>query len=267
MRLMSRRVIDTVWPRSQAEHVINPPELFAGYERSSRELGGATGAAASSILTTARALFDDEQGRPASLDGRAGLIIGATGVIATLFAGVGGSLLGKADLGSAAARGELVFYVVALVYLGRAVTSALRVQGSIARYRLGPDDLVPIEPGEGYDARIAQHFVMYTIANYRVNNRQVERLTVAQHSLRNGVLAVLAAALMVPFVEPLATNPVSCYSGSVVSGRSSIPPCVPGGGTSPAPSSAMPSASSGPSTTRSAAPSPTTASHPSPSPG
>ena len=102
-----------------------------------------------------------------------------------------------------------------LAYFLRSVIFALRVHGKVVRYVLGPDDVVPNSGGlesvpSSYQANISRQLLTYTIENYKINNRQSEVLSVSQLSLRNAIVCIAAAGILLvveqsvsPSVQPV----------------------------------------------------------------
>jgi hypothetical protein len=191
------------WPRAQEEDEINPGGVFQIYERVLADLEtGQLPVNDTELLRVTRQLFEDEAQRRASIDARAGLLFGATGISGSLIVGVAPGLLRSVPHAAVAplSYAILACYVAALVLFGRTIVNAIRVQGFIIRFTLGPNDLLPSQnAATSYERSLALKTLGFTIENYKVNNRQLELLVVAQHCFRNAVILVLLAGLGTPF--------------------------------------------------------------------
>jgi hypothetical protein len=197
-----------VWPTQDREETVNPESLFESY-------GQATGQIeshflqqpdATLLLASARQMFKDEDERRNSIDNRASSVIGAVGITGTIVVGLGAGLL--TDL---AATNVVAFWIViptyllALLYLARAVIAAIQVHGPAVRYILGPDELQPesgtTEPG--YQVQQAMTLIRFTIENYKADNKVVEVLAVAQACFRNAIVVVIFAGALAPILAVL----------------------------------------------------------------
>jgi hypothetical protein len=191
------------WPRAPEEDEFNPGSIFETYKRVLADLGAEQHPVKDTeLLQVTRQLFEDEAQRRESIDARAGLLFGATGISGSLIVGVAPGLLRIVPHATVAPLSYeiLACYLPALVFFGRTIVNAIRVQGSIRGYTLGPDDLLPSENAEiSYERSLALKTLWYTIENYKVNNRQLQLLLVAQQCFRNAVILVLLAGLGTPF--------------------------------------------------------------------
>jgi hypothetical protein len=203
------RVRDAFWPRRKAEAEINPANVYQRYTDALARLDhDPSPAQDKQLLDRAQKLFDDSSARRSAIDSAAGAILAANGIVVSLIVGIGfGSLK---DL-TQTARFELVviygFFAISLLFLARAIFYAIRIGiAEVFRSTLGPDDIAPLPAqdaewdnirGISYDRRIAHKLIQYTIDNYKVNNIARMQLTLAQVSLRNGIMAIIIGGIIV----------------------------------------------------------------------
>lgn len=175
-------------PVPRRDRTINPPELFAGYETRLAELRDDARIADDELLEQARKMWADQEARLSSIDSRAGRLMAAAGIAASLTTTAVGQ---KGFFGSAAGNPLLVVaYVLALAYFAYCILIALRVHGRRRRYKIGPDDLVPVR-APSYARHLALELPASLIKNYQSDNRQVEALHMAQWAFRNAVILLV----------------------------------------------------------------------------
>jgi len=189
-------VLDFLWPRRSTAAELNPAHLFGNYTNA---VNGMAAAAPSpddvKLLAQSWKIFDNETGRRTSIDTRAGALMPAISLAATLVTGVGFTVLKDAALPIDARSVILVTYVLALVYLLRTMLLLFVIHGQIFRYTVDPSDLpTPAADVAGqtspYDRGLACRIMRYTIDNYQINNIQTNLLVIAQRSFRNAIIAI-----------------------------------------------------------------------------
>lgn len=198
-------VLEQIYPRAQPEHAVNPAAIFSLYQQSLDQIVADQASTDDPrLLELAWKLFDQESARRTSIDARAGGVLPATSIVASLIVGVGfGALKEIAEVN------RVIIYatfIASLVFLGRSILYALSVQGSVVRYTLGPDDIAPAPPvppvgPSRYERHIARKLIQYTINNYKINNMQMQYLRVAQQSLRNAIVTIIAGGLIVAAIS------------------------------------------------------------------
>lgn len=202
-------LFELVWPRISTSAALNPAPVFDRYNAVLKQLEqSAPSVDDEKLFDLSQRLFDDEAARAASIDSRGGMLMAAPSLVASLIAGVGVSTL-KGLATSPDFQTSIIFisFVLALVYLFRTVSLVLTMLGKQRRSLLGPDDIAPpakstaaISP---YQRAVATKLIFYTIENYRVNNQQMDRLSVAQKSFRNAIAVVVVGGLIVAALDAL----------------------------------------------------------------
>lgn len=199
-----RAMLTHVWPKVEPEHEINPPEIFSGYERTIHAyVPSLSDELIPTVLAQSQRAFEYCNDRRHSIDQRAAVLLQATGVTSTLVVATAGILLAQSHL----LVSRLVFGValsIVLVFLARSAVCALRVHGKVTRSTLGPEDALPSRPELDYAAygrECIDHFLRFTSGNYRVDNKRMEVLAVAQGCYRNAVVAILAGGGVVILLE------------------------------------------------------------------
>lgn len=191
-----------VWPHDQPEADLNPDTVFDAYQRTVEDLETQGPSNESETLFgMSKYIFETENDRRASIDARASVLIGASGITGTVVAGIGGGLLSElaGDL-SAGRIIVLALYLATLLYLVSAIIAALSVHGPMVRHTIGPDDLHTMSGvNRNFQHRLSLQLISYTIENYKVNNRQMVALAVAQSRFRNAVITIILAGLILPF--------------------------------------------------------------------
>lgn len=196
-----------MWPLAPApESVLNPPQLFEAYDQAVSGLRHRVGDQhQGTLLEIAQHMYDAETDRRSAIETRAGVVVGAAGLLGSLVVAAGQLAVTRtAPHLSLAGWIMVVFYILSLAYFALAVVAALGAQGSREEVRgnvIDPTDLTPSsrfsrdEKG-AYDLQLAKTLLRYTTENYKVDNLLTYRLRGAQRCLRNAVLAILVAGVL-----------------------------------------------------------------------
>jgi hypothetical protein len=131
-------------------------------------------------------MAEDEDARLSSVDSRAGQLLAAAGITATLVT----TAVNQKGL-SPVASGRLwliVAYCVSLVYFVRCILLALRVHGARRRFVVGPDDLSVVT--SDFQRHIAVLQLKALLGNYQTDNVKAELLYTAQRCFRNAIIVV-----------------------------------------------------------------------------
>ena len=192
--------IDIIWLRRSKPSDINPPYLFAGYENAIFDMERAPATNDDpKLLAQAWKVFDNDGTRRNSIDGRAGALMPAISLIATLVTGVGFSVLKDTTLPPDARYVILATLLLSLIYLLRTMILIFVIHGRIFRFTPDPSDLpVPPTPAAGsslYDRQIACKIMRYTVENFQINNIQSDALFVAATQLLSLRSAGLSSAV------------------------------------------------------------------------
>ena len=175
---MLSKIAYALWPRPESENLLNPPAVFVQYYEGLTKLTETINSDVRSKLEEfTKTIFEDEEKRRESIEGKATKCLSSTGILATLTVGFSTVVVqGKLTNLDMFIGFAVVCFFVALVYLLRAALEALRVFGYIPRFCLGPDDIIPSETDTetGYSLSITKKLLRYTIENYKINNRQLE---------------------------------------------------------------------------------------------
>jgi hypothetical protein len=207
--------VGEVWPRCSATEILNPPPIFAGYQQAVDDVEHAAHSDDDEkLLTQSWKIFDNESARRTSIDTRAGAIMPAISLAATLVTGAGFTVLKDTALPLNARWVILATLLTALVYLGRTTWQLFRVHGEVHRNTPDPTDLPPppmpawvqAEVPSPYDRALACKIMRYTIQNYRINNEQSDELFVAQKAFRNAIFAIAIGGTIAGLMILLAKN-------------------------------------------------------------
>lgn len=197
------RLLNLIWPTTASETEINPSTVFAIYDQALEKLRrGRPTSDDPKLLDLSWQLFDKEAARRSSIDARAGILMAAPALAASLIVGVGFTTLkGLVTSTDAQTVVILVTYVLVLLYLFRTMFLVLKILGAVTRSTLGPDDVLPPATAAGavsdYSRRVSAKIIGYTIDNYRADNVQMDRLSVAQMSFRNAIAVIIIGGLVV----------------------------------------------------------------------
>jgi hypothetical protein len=192
---------DILWPRRSDPAAINPARIFAPYEEAIGDMEKAAPSADDpTLLTQSWKIFDNDAARRSSIDTRAGAIMPAISLAATLATGVGFTVLKDTTIPLNARWIILATFVLALAYLVRTMFLLFVIQGKIFRNTPDPSDLsTPIAAAPAlspYDRQLSCKIMRYTVANYRINNIQSETLYVAQKTFRNAIITIVIGGIV-----------------------------------------------------------------------
>ncbi|UOZ07586.1 hypothetical protein [Amycolatopsis sp. WQ 127309] len=177
---------------------INPPDVFRRYETRIAELREDTRVPDGELLDQVRKMWADQEARLSSIDSRAGQLMAAAGIAASLTTTAVGQ---KGILAFGTGKPLLVVtYLLALGYFAYCIIVALRVHGRRRRYKIGPDELLPppvteASPAVSYTRHLALELLDSLVKNYRSDNRQVEALHMAQWAFRNAVILLVLGGI------------------------------------------------------------------------
>ena len=186
-------------PLPISESELNPPGIFDKYEAAVATIkAGAATADDEKILNLSLKLFDNEVARKASIDSRASAMMTSITLAAALVTGVGFTMFKDVgSVSSAAFWSIFVSFAAALLYLTATAVLCIYIQGPIARATPDPTDLVPPPHAEpsAYPRHLAVSILDYTITNYKINNRAVSRVWLAQKCFRNALLTLVVGGI------------------------------------------------------------------------
>ena len=201
---MDTSLIAEIFPLLSSERNINPDAPFIKYKTAIDILRdtpvtlivanvSTSNLDEDGLLTASQRLFDSEQSRHSSIDGRAAGLMAAIGLAATLVTGIGFTTLNDtATLPKSAYIVAAVAYFVVLLYLAATVIAAFYVQGYLPRSTPDPADLNPFSK-----KALACKTLEYTMENYKVNNRAVFALYSGMKCFRNAVIILVLAGLAI----------------------------------------------------------------------
>jgi hypothetical protein len=192
---------DLLWPRRSDPAAINPAHLFAFYENAIYDMERvAPSTDDPTLLTQSWKIFDNDAGRRSSIDSRAGAIMPAISLAATLSTGVGFTVLKDTTIPLDARWVILATFVLALVYLVRTMFLVFVIEGKVFRNTPDPSDLsTPIAaPGtlSPYERKLSCKIMRYTVDNYQINNIQSDTLFVAQQTFRNAIITIAIGGIV-----------------------------------------------------------------------
>jgi hypothetical protein len=213
-----------LWPRQNNPATLNPDEVFARYVGAIDRMANTPPSADDQkLLAQSMKLFDNESARRNSIDSRAGAIMSAIGLAATLVTGVGFTVLKDVSIPPVARVIFLLGFMPSLVYLLRTMLLLFQSQGDVTRNTPDPSDL-PTAPGDlrliaeapagaaasatvlsVYDRRLACKIMNYTVENYKVNNVVSDALFVAQRAFRNAIIFIVLSGTVAGIVTFLNT--------------------------------------------------------------
>lgn len=184
------------------------------------------------VLSASQKIYDAEVARRESINTRCTTVLSTAGILGALFVAAG-------TLGLNLKSGPvdnftwtvLVFFLIALAYLGYSITIALHVHGDIQGEVIDWNDLVRCHPEktvDEYNFNVATALLLYANLNWCLNNNFKYRLHSAGRALRNGVIAIILAGALSPWaVTPTTSNTtgatgttgVPTHTTLVISGR------------------------------------------------
>lgn len=193
-------VFEEVVPLPIPEDRLNPPPIFQVYEDAVTVISGSPASPDDpKLLDLSLKLFDADASRRASIDSRAGSMMSSITLAATLVTGVGFTSFKDASALSPVAFWALFLtFVLTLLFLTATTLMLFQIQGRLYRSTPDPADLATPAPAEpsAYPRQVATRILRYTIANYKVNNRVVTRLWIAQKCFRNALVVLVAGGIL-----------------------------------------------------------------------
>jgi hypothetical protein len=151
------------------------------------------------LLDLSLKIFDNDASRHTSIDTRAGAMMSAITLAATLVTGVGFTTFkDTSSLPKAVVWAIFVTFALALLYLTTTTVLLFQIQGQVFRWTADPRDLIPPAPAtpSHYPREVATKILRYTIENYRVNAQVITKLFVAQKCFRNALLVLVIGGLV-----------------------------------------------------------------------
>lgn len=192
MRDVAAGLVRQIWPTRLRRDRLNPPNTFARYSDAIKGMSAipAGEEERAIVLESTRKMVEAEETRRDGIDTRAGLLLAAAGISISLTV----SFLTEPVL-----RDSLfllrVSYVVAVLFLVRSTTTALRVLGTRVWHKLGPDELVEqYRNPSALATGLSMMLLNQLLHNYQVNNERADALYVAQRCFRNAVLSLMAVS-------------------------------------------------------------------------
>lgn len=160
-------------------------------------------ACGSAVLAASQKIYDDELASRESINTRCGAVLSTGGILGALF-------VAAAQLGLIQEKGKfgvltgflLAAFLIALIYIGFAIAMALAVQGQVKGSVVDPSNIARAEKSNvnRYDMALAIDLLDYTVKNYGVNNDFKYKLHSAQLCLRNGIIAIIIAGMLSPWI-------------------------------------------------------------------
>jgi hypothetical protein len=202
-------ILDEVVPRITPEAQLNPAAEFDAYTRAVTAIAAAPVTDDDpKLLDLSLKLFDNDASRRASIDSRAGAMMSAISLAATLVTGVGFTAFkDTSGLSKGTFWAMFVTFVLALLYLTITTVLIFQIQGRIFRSTPDPRDLPTPPPAtpSPYSRGMAVRILRYTIDNYKINNRVVNRLWIAQKCFRNALLVLVFGGIVTTVFMVLAS--------------------------------------------------------------
>jgi len=188
-RLSFKKIITEIIPWLVSENQLNPEELFRKYRDaySNLSLTQNLEVGTDQILEHSKYLFNEELERRLRIDSTAANLLNILGVIAAFVVGTGSILLTKGySINHIGLLSISVAYGISLLYIASAFLVCLRVLAHDVRYYMDPLDISQIQEMDRklYDLSIAKKLLEYTTENYKVNNRQINRIQVTRALFR-----------------------------------------------------------------------------------
>ena len=215
-----RAVLREIIPFGYSEAELNPADVFAAYTSAIDLIEGKPPTEDDpKLLDMSLKLFDNDGARRATIDTRAGTMMSAITLAATLVTGFGFTAFkDTSTLSGDAFWAMFVTLVVPLLYLTATVWLLFRIQGPVLRETPDPKDLLTqaeqaelagqaaqaahaahagqADPPSPYQRRLAVRMLRYTINNYRINNRVLSKLWMAQTCFRNALVVLVFGGIV-----------------------------------------------------------------------
>ena len=224
-------ILGEIVPLPTPEAQLNPQPLFDHYAQAVHAIDTApAGEDDDKLLDLSLKLFDNDAARRTSIDTRAGSMMSAITLAATLVTGVGFTTFNSVGgLSSKVFWSLLATFVLALIYLTVTIILLFQIQGRRFRATPDPSDLPtppalpnvpvpanpppvnapapPAAPPSRYPRQIAVRMLNYTIYNYRVNNQVINRLWIAQKCFRNALVVLVIGGIATTLLMATAAPP------------------------------------------------------------
>ena len=173
------RIYGELWPRRRDLHSINPDLLFDRYNRAIDQIQSKKPSSDDErLLELSWKLFENDAARRMSIDTRAGMLMPAVTLAATLVIGVGLSVIKDAhQIPHIELVLILITYAITLIYFTRTAFLVFTIHGRFFRHTPDPGDIIPPFQGDGFSpfARdVSIRLLRYTVHNYKANNMQME---------------------------------------------------------------------------------------------
>jgi hypothetical protein len=167
------------------------------------------------VLSVSQKIYDAEVTRRESINTRCSQVLNTAGVLGTLVVAAGAlGLIQQGGSHKPLAWIVYVFFVISLLYLICSIVIALWVHGDIQGDTIDPHDLVVGKPTlvlDQYNCNVAKTNLLYGTFNWCLNNKFKYRLHSAQRYLRNGLIAIIVAGALSPWL--LTTGATGTTSG------------------------------------------------------
>lgn len=187
-------------PLPTPEERLNPTSVFDKYEEAVNNIEAKKATVDDGkLLELSLKLFENDASRHAWINSRASGMMTAISLAAALVTGVGFTTFKDANSLSAEAYWTIfATYIVTLTYLSVTAILCFQIQGAIIRVTPDPMDLAPPAPAEpsNYPRQLAVRILRYTIINYRISNRIVAKLWIAQKCFRNALLTLVVGGIV-----------------------------------------------------------------------
>jgi hypothetical protein len=156
------------------------------------------------LLTISQKIYDAEATRRESLNTRSTAVLSTAGVLGTLVVAAGQlGLIHQGGSRQPVAWIVYAFFVISLGYLLNSIITALRVHSGIQGEVIDARDLHDIDPRHPldiYNRDAAKSNLLYGTFNWCLNNRFKILLQSAQVCLRNGLIAIIIAGALSPWL-------------------------------------------------------------------
>lgn len=161
------------------------------------------------VLSISQKIYDAEITRRESINTRCSTVLSTAGILGTLVVAAGQlGLIQQSSSHKPLAWIVYIFFVVSLAYVGCSIAIALRVhadvQGAVIdAHDMHVDSTLTLDK---YNCRVAKANLLYGTFNWCLNNKFKYRLQSAQRLLRNGVIVVIIAGALSPWLLTASTT-------------------------------------------------------------
>ena len=197
------KLFQILWPHCLSEEQLNPSALFDGYVKACNGISKSMNVALGSrILEISKYLFIEEEERRNRLERTATTILSSTAIAVVLVVAMAGFVFDDV-----VKKETLLISTFAMVSYGISLIYALRVFASVSRHYLEPVDIVPQsnENESPFSIRIGKRFLECMIKNYKINNKEINKIHVARSMLRNAIFTLLLSGVLI-FVQLIFRN-------------------------------------------------------------